>query len=115
MGRICFSEVPSYLFCIVIIERLIVCAPCGQPFYFLSVCCLIIPTRQSQHGRIICELYDVVGVMCGCAVVSQRGVEQRTKHAALQISSAQCDDVGGNAAPPNQFRPLCPEVQDPIE
>ena len=64
-----------------------------QLFDLLSVCHLVGVGDQADGGRVVSKLHDGVGAVCGHAVVSEQGIEERAEHAALRSSGVE--DQGG--------------------
>ena len=67
-------------FCLDHVE-VVVLVPHGQVSDFLPIGCLV--GDQAYHCCVIGKLNDGVGVVPGCAVMSEQGVQEGTAHVPL--------------------------------
>ncbi len=91
--------VHNQLLCFANIEmEVVVPAPRCQGSDLLSVGHLIIAGDQADDGRVVSKIDDGVGVVCGHVVMRERGVQERTEHAALRCACVESQGGGYGAA-----------------
>ena len=94
-----FPVVHNHLLSLDHIEgEVVVLAPHGQVSDHLPIGCLVVVGDQAYHCCVIGELNDGVGVVPGCAVMSEQGVQEGTKHAPLRGPWVE-DQCGGCVVP----------------
>ena len=76
-----FPVVHNHLLCRDQVEgEVVVLARHGQVSDLFPLGCLVVVGDQAYHCCVIGKLNDCVGVMPGCAVMSEQGVQEGTKH-----------------------------------
>ena len=110
-----FPVVHNHLLCLDHIEgEVVVLAPHGQVSDLLPIGCLIVQGNQPYHCCVIGKLDDSVGVVPGCAVLSEEGIQEGTEHAPLRGPCVE-DQCGGYVVTyPYHLGAARQEVQDPV-
>ena len=77
-----FPGVHNHLLSLGYIEgEVVVLATHCQVSDFLPIGCLVVVGDQAYHCCVIIKLNDGVGVLPGCAVMSEQGVQEGAEHA----------------------------------
>ena len=80
-----FPVVHNHLLCLDHVEgEVVVLAPHGQVSDLLPIGFLIVVVDQAYHCCVLGKRNDGVGVVPGCAVMSEQGVQEGTEHAPLR-------------------------------
>ena len=110
-----FSCSPQSSPCLDHVEgEVVVLAPHGQVSDLLPIGCLIVVGDQTYHCCVIGKLNDGVGVVPGCAVMSEQGVQEGTEHAPLGGSSVEDQRGRCVATYAHHLGAARQEVQDPV-
>ena len=94
--------------------EIVVLAPHGQVSDLLPIGCLVVVDDQAYHCCVIGKLNDDVGVVPGRAVMSERGVQEETEHAAMRGPCVEDQRGRCVATYPDHLGVACQEVQDPV-
>src|SRR4029434_1184605 len=84
-------------------SQVLVGAPHRQVLDLFPVGRLIVVTDEANHRCVVCKLDNGIRTMYSCAVVGEKGVEERAQHAALWDTSVQDEGYGGVDAQITEF------------
>ena len=71
------------------LREIVVLAPHGQVSDLLPIGCLVVVGYQAYNCFVIGKLNDGIGVMPGCAVMSEQGVQDETEQAPMMGTRVQ--------------------------